>query len=140
MGANRVFFPQEALDQWLEEERITLEGETMTLIQEGQQFQLETAVRFLTEVAEGGDELQLVGKVKSIAQMGELEAEHCADSVVLGDNAYEVVEGFVGELVQADQDVAEAQGDSLANATRAAVGEADPRKTLDPLTRFFTEK
>jgi hypothetical protein len=28
-----------------------------------------------------------------------MNGEHCADSVVLGDSAYQVVEGFVGEVL-----------------------------------------
>src|SRR5687768_4081647 len=53
--ANRVFLPQDALDRWLTEGRVEVEGETMTLRPEGQSFKLKTAVRFMGEVAGGGD-------------------------------------------------------------------------------------
>lgn len=95
MSRARVFFSQEALEAWMAEGRAHVVGEVLFL--EGQPFQLESAVRFVSEVAGGGDEQDLVGRVKSLAQLGVLGGEHCAASVVLGDNAYEVVEGFLAE-------------------------------------------
>jgi hypothetical protein len=93
MTASRVFFPQEALESWMAESRAHVVGETLFL--EGQAFTLETAVRFLEEVAGGGDATRLVGRVKTLDQVAELGGEHCSDSVVLGDNAYQVIEGFL---------------------------------------------
>ena len=34
-------------------------------------------------------------------QVQALSGEHYADSVILGDNAYQVIEGFLGELMPA---------------------------------------
>ena len=135
MTANRVFFPQEALGAWLEEERIELDGEYMTLNPDGQRFKICSALRILSEVAEGSDPHGLVGKVKTLEAIGELGGEHYADSVLLGDNAYEVVEGFLGEPQH--DDAAQAAGHSLASATRAAMGEKTSSDDIDPLTRFF---
>jgi hypothetical protein len=97
MGVNRVFFPQEALDEWLEQGRITLVGDELTVHQEGRRFVLQGALRFVAEVADNQDPHDLVGRVKTLEQVQALEGEHCADSVILGDNAYQVVEGFLGE-------------------------------------------
>ena len=93
MSHARVFFPQEALEIWMAEGRAHVVDETLFL--EGQAFHLETALRFVTEVAGGGDELRLVGRVQTLEQVTSQGGEHCAASVVLGDNAYEVVEGFL---------------------------------------------
>lgn len=136
MGVNRVFLPQETLDAWLSEDRIDVDGDVMTLRPEGQRFRLKTAVRFLEEVAGGGDEPALVGKVKDLDQLGELGGEHCADSVLLGDNAYQVVEGFVGEPMFEEKPTA--TGSSLTAAAQAAVGESDRSSgEIDLLARFF---
>lgn len=136
MGVNRVFLPQEMLDSWLSEERVDVDGDVMTLRPEGQKFRLKTAVRFLEELADGGDEAALVGKVKDLEQLGELGGEHCADSVILGDNAYQVVEGFVGEP-QFDEEPA-GTGSSLASAAQAALGEEGaPSGEIDLIARFF---
>lgn len=97
MADNRVFLPQMAVDTWLEEGRVELDGEVMTLLPAGQEFKLESALRFIAEVAGEPDPHDLVGRVKSLPQVEALEGEHYSDSVIIGDNAYEVVEGFVGE-------------------------------------------
>ncbi len=132
MGKNRVFVSQETLDRWLDEGKIDVDGEEMTLNPEGQRFQLKTALHFVREVAGGGDGAGLVGKVKDLEQVVTLGGEHYADSVILGDDAYEVVEGFVGEPLHEV-----ASGNSLAAATRAAVGEGPGTGEIDLLARFF---
>jgi hypothetical protein len=54
---------------------------------------------------------------------------------VLGDNAYQVVEGFVGEPIWDEQRLS---GGSLAEATRMAAGdERPPSSEIDLLARFF---
>jgi len=135
MGVNRVFLPQEALDAWMEKGRIEVEGEEMQLQPDGQRFKLKTALHFMEELAGGGDEAQLVGKVKDLEQVVELGGEHAYDSVILGDNAYTVVEGFVGEPIVVEDPIA--SGDSLAAAAAAATGESNNDGEIDLLARFF---
>lgn len=139
MGVNRVFLPTDALDAWLEKGRIEVEGERMTLQPNGQKFQLKTGLHFVEELAGGGDELGLVGKVKDIDQVVALGGEHAYDSVVLGDNAYTVVEGFVGEPIFLEKSAPVVGGDSLAAAAAAAAGDANngEQGELDLLARFF---
>jgi hypothetical protein len=97
MGANRVFFPQQALDEWLEQGHIGLVGDELTIASNGRHVTLVGAIHFIAEVAGAEDRHELVGKVKSQEQVVALGGEHVADSVILGDNAYQVVEGFLGE-------------------------------------------
>lgn len=137
MGKNRVFLPQNALDEWLAGDRGAIEGDTLTLAQDGARFRVQTALRFLTELAGGGDGEKLVGKVKDLGQLRTLGAEHVSDSVILGDNAYQVVEGFVCEPL-VDESVT--TGDSLVGAARAATGEGPPSGELDLLARFFLQQ
>ena len=135
MGVNRVFFPQEALDAWLAEERVSLEDDLLTLLDRGQRFKIEGAVRIVAEVADGGDTPGLVGKVKTVPQLEALEAEHASGSLVLGDNAYEVVEGFVGLPLESAEPLP--TGSDLASATRAAVGDSNGRDSMEALSRFL---
>ena len=137
MGKNRVFLPQDALDGWLADDRGVIDGDTLTLKPDGARFRVQTAVRFLTELAGGGDEASLVGKVKDLEQLGALGAEHVSDSVILGDNAYQVVEGFVCEPL-AEESVT--TGDSLVGAAQAATGEGPPSGELDLLARFLLQQ
>ncbi|MFO0557610.1 MAG: hypothetical protein U0269_06295 [Polyangiales bacterium] len=95
----RLFLSQEALDVWLSEGRAKVDGEELTDTQTGHKFRLITGVRFVSEVTGAPDTAQLVGKVKDAEQLEALKAELMSGSVVLGDNAYEVQEGFVGAPV-----------------------------------------
>jgi hypothetical protein len=101
MSSNRVFFPQQALDRWLEQGRVSLVDDELTITEAGRRFRLTGALHFTAEVGGVEDGLGLVGKVKSLEQLRELNGEHYADSVVLGDNAYQVIEGFLGEPIPA---------------------------------------
>jgi hypothetical protein len=145
MQKSRVFVSQETLDRWLSEERVEVDGDVMTLLPERRRFSLATAVHFLREVAEGGDEMSLVGKVKDIDQVLGFGGDYSSGSVVLGDNAYEVVDGFLGAPIvdaRAANDTASdgvPAGSSLAAATAAALGDASPPSgEFDLLSHFFT--
>jgi hypothetical protein len=99
MRQNRLFFPQEALDEWLEHGRVLLVGDELTTTPEGRRLRVESALRFVAEVGGGADPHRLLGKVKTQEQVQTLGGEHCADSVIIGDCAYQVVVGFLGELL-----------------------------------------
>ncbi len=93
---NRVFFPQVALDEWLVEDRVDLKNDELTIKSEGRKYRIIEALRVLREVRGTPDHHELLGKVKSKAFLGELGAEILETSMILGDNAYDVVQGFVG--------------------------------------------
>jgi hypothetical protein len=96
---NRVFFPQGALDEWLAEDRVDLRQDELCIKAEGRRYRIIEAIRIVREVTGGPDSNELVGKVKSLAFLGELGAEILENSMILGDNAYDVVPGFVGAPV-----------------------------------------
>ena len=104
MPANRAFFSQAAVDRWLAEGQAALEGEVLGLLPVGPSFQLSSAVLFGAEVAAGNDGPGLSGKVKALTDVAALAGEHAPGSVVIGDYAYEVVDGFLGELLAGDFD------------------------------------
>ena len=99
MAPNRVFFPQRALDQWLAEAKIDLSARELVIKAENRRYQVVEAVRILQEVSGTEDLFDLVGKVKSVNYLTELGAELLETSMVLGENAYEVVPGFLGSPV-----------------------------------------
>ncbi|MBK6580543.1 MAG: hypothetical protein IPG17_31170 [Sandaracinaceae bacterium] len=139
MAEHRMFVSQATLDQWLGDDAVDVDGDVMAIRRLGHRFQLNTAFHFLSEVAEGGDSSELVGKVKTLDQVVALGGEHCAGSVILGDNAYEVVEGFLGlPIPNDDAGSASLGGANLAAATRAAAGDGNPpSQELDLLAQFF---
>jgi hypothetical protein len=99
MGQNRVFFPQALLDTWIADDRVDLTGEELLLKDEGRKFKISEAVHVLREVAGAGDAPGMVGKVKTRAQLSALNAEILEGSMIIGDDAYDVVPGFIGEPI-----------------------------------------
>ncbi len=93
---NRVFFPQIALDEWLTESRAELRNDELQVKAENRKYRIIEGIRVLREVSGSADSHELVGKVKSKAFLVELGAEILEGSMILGDNAYDVVPGFVG--------------------------------------------
>lgn len=93
---NRVFFPQAALDEWLGEDRIDLLQDVLHLKDQGRRYRIIEAVRVLREVSGSDDPHELLGRVRTRAFLIELGAELLENSMIMGDNAYDVVQGFVG--------------------------------------------
>ena len=91
---NRFFFPQQALDEWIVDGRIELANGELTIVSEGRVYRVAEAVRVLGEVTGAEDANELVGRVKSLAFLQELGAELLEGSMLIGDNAYDVVPGF----------------------------------------------
>ncbi|MCB9597191.1 MAG: hypothetical protein H6719_30990 [Sandaracinaceae bacterium] len=137
MGPNRLFVPQGMLDLWLSEDRVEVEGDVMVTRPENQRFVLTTAILIKEEVTGTPDEHGLIGKVQDLEQLASLGAEHYADSVILGDNAYQCVEGFAGTPVPTETMVT---ASSLDAAAKAAVGERTSSGELDLLARFLRAK
>ncbi len=121
---NRVFFPQAALDAWIAEERVDLRNDELTIKSENRKYRIIEAVRILREVTGLPDINELVGKVKSRAFLTELGAELLEGSVILGDNAYDAVPGFVGAPVGSFADHRKATPPS-SSVTRAIANDED---------------
>lgn len=96
MKPNRVFFPQNSLDHWVGESRVELVGNELIIKAENRRYRVVEAVRVLSEVTGTPDPHEIVGKVKSVPFLSELGAEILGSSMVVGENAYEIVPGFMG--------------------------------------------
>jgi hypothetical protein len=99
MAKNRVFFPVAVLDLWIGEGKVELTAEELTIKGEDRRYRILEAARVVAEVTGSPDPHELVGKVKTRQFLIELGAELLETSMVLGDNAYEVVPGFLGSPV-----------------------------------------
>lgn len=123
MGQNRVFFPQEALDRWLSEGRVEVLGSELIIPNERRRYRLVEAVRVVSEEFGRADPDELVGKVKTMLFLSELGAELLGDSMVLGENAYRVVAGWLGTPVGTlEQHRAERQGLGVSRPSRPPHG------------------
>ncbi|NLE48756.1 MAG: hypothetical protein GX614_10165 [Sandaracinaceae bacterium] len=125
-----IFVSQETIDRWLTEDRIDVEGERITLKPYGLAVELVPAVHLVQEVAGGGDEKAWLGKVKSIQEIEGEGGEHDPGSVILGESAYEVVEGFIGRL-------AGSTDPGLAESARRTLSQITPKDGLEALARHL---
>jgi hypothetical protein len=95
---NKLFFSNRILDSLVEEGRITLENNILTLLdREKPSFELEPAYRFLKTADNGPDPYNLVGRIKYEKEIKAMHAELYLNSVLYRETAYEVEPGFIGE-------------------------------------------
>ena len=94
--ADYLFVPQSVLDKWSEQGRIAVEGNVLTILGENKDFSLTSAVRFMKMEA-GDDTAGLLQKVKTTDALKQMGAEHYMESVILGEVAYQVQQGFLAD-------------------------------------------
>jgi hypothetical protein len=143
MADNRLFLSQSVLDRWLGDGSVEVDGEVMTTLPDRRGFSLKTAVLFRSELTGAGDAPDLIGRVKDLEQLAALGGDYSAGSVILGDLAYEVAEGFVGEPLPDRPGVPRRSPSGphdLAAAMQRATGERDPTSEVDLLARLFLER
>jgi hypothetical protein len=132
---NRVFFPQSALDQWLVDGTVDLRGTELTIVAEGRRYKLAEAVRVVREVSGAEDAQELVGRVRPKSVLEEKGAEILETSMIVGENAYDVVPGWLGTPVGTfDEHVASTERAQARAVTPAA---QEPRSDEDLLATFL---
>jgi len=94
---SRLFISVERLDAWTGEGRASLTGDRMTLTELGRSFSMTPAVCFVSVSGADEDPNDLIGRVKSKEALNAMGAEQLSSSVIYGDVAYDVVDGFIGE-------------------------------------------
>jgi hypothetical protein len=95
--ADYLFVPQTALDKWSEQGRVRVDGKVLTLLDStNKSFQLTSAVRFL-KLEAGEDKAKLLNKVKTTEALKQMGAEVVMHSVLLGETAYQVQQGFLAD-------------------------------------------
>jgi hypothetical protein len=97
----RLFISQDRMDNWTVEDRIKVDGDVMTLQGDGRAFKIVPAVRFMKVAGGDPDAHGLLGKVKTVEYLLQQGGEHYHDSVILGDVAYDVQNGFMGAPIPA---------------------------------------
>ena len=94
----KLFLPQTQLEEWALGDKADLkDGKLVVMAEGGATFPAVPAVHFV-QLVSGEDTHKLVAKVKTEAQLQSLGAEQMADSVILGESAYEVVPGYLTEV------------------------------------------
>ncbi len=93
---NRIFFPLDSVEEWANEGKVEVSGTELVVVADARRYRLEDAAHVLREVSGTDCPRGLPGKVKSKAVLEEWGAELYDTSMVLGDNAYDVVQGWMG--------------------------------------------
>ncbi len=113
----KLFLPQKTLEEWVVAETADLRDGKLVIAENNAAYPAVPAVHF-QKVVSGVDEKRLVARVKTEDQLRALGAEHMSDSVLLGDTAYEVAEGFITEVAsqapKAEKSKPAAEADMLA--------------------------
>ena len=129
----RLFISQERIDYWTSVDKVNVEGDRMVLPAFGTTFKLVSAVHFVRAVDDGDggatDVLELVGRVKTEEQLRRMGAELVANSVLVGDLAYECETGFVGEVLEAG--AAGVEGQAADKVVARQLRQADLRQLSD---------
>jgi hypothetical protein len=137
MGANRLFWPQDVMDQLTVDEKATIDEDVLSLADDKLSYRVRQAVHFVADVGDGSDPHKLVGRVKELEKLEELGAEHYMDSVLIDDSAYKVVEGFAGEALV---DVAgDGKGEDITGAVAAQAGGEGEGEDRELLAKFLLD-
>jgi len=123
--ADYLFVPQSVLDKWSEQGRIEVDGNVLTILGEQKSFALTPAVRFLKMEA-GEDNAGLLAKVKTTDALKQMGAEHYMESVILGESAYQVQQGFLADANALRRAAAASQAAAAAAKPAPAKGNAAP--------------
>lgn len=94
----KLFLPQKTLEEWALADKADVQEGKLIMKDEAGTHPVSSAVHF-NKLVSGEDTHGLLGRVKTTVQLATLNAEHFADSCIIGEAAYEVVEGFVTEVV-----------------------------------------
>jgi hypothetical protein len=121
----RLFLPQTQLEQWALEDKADVKDGVLVVTGEEGVYPVTPAVH-IVQLVTGEDSNGLVTKVKTEEQLKSLGAEQMADSVLLGDTAYEVVPGYVAEVSLSPSD--------------AASADSEPGSEADLLAAFLLNK
>ncbi|MBW2699500.1 MAG: hypothetical protein JRF33_01665 [Deltaproteobacteria bacterium] len=132
--ARHLFISQETITKWMDQDKIDFDGNVMTVKADGRRFSLLEAVRFVRVEGDEEDVSGLLGKVKTDEQLVSIGAERYRDSVISGDVAYKVQEGFIGEIFMHEEDDAKPEvavaPAPVAPAPVPAVSANDPANDL----------
>lgn len=100
----RIFVSSTLVDRWLAEGRARLDGDVLCIeAPESRAFlHLDPAVHFECVDGPHPDKHELVGAIRSAADLGSMGAEHFDTSVVYREEAYTVQPGFTAVPMEAD--------------------------------------
>ncbi len=102
--SEKLFFSQDILDAWCEEEKVQVDGEVLTINRTPpSKFQLIPAYRIIKVAGGGEDPNKWVNKVKTRKELEEAGADVYMNSVLVGETAYDTEYGYLAEPMKAEK-------------------------------------
>ena len=138
--ARTYFVSQKQLDKWLDSGTAELGTDTMSFRLDRQyQVRMSPAMYFVRIVSSPNDTRKMTGKVLELDALKKMGAESLGGSIVLGDDAYDVEEGFLlREAAQASSKPPEppAAKPPKHESARSPVVVNDPSDDVEMLAAF----
>jgi hypothetical protein len=102
----KIFIPQQKLEDWVNGGKITFSDNVITTLTGNKlKYKLVPAYKFLKLTSGNKDELKLLGLIKSQDDLKHLKPDIFLDSIIIGDLAYEVETGYIGNLTLDDEEM-----------------------------------
>jgi len=102
----KIFIPQQKLEDWVNGRKVTFSDNVITTLSGKKvSYKLVPAYKFLKLTSGNNDEPKLLGTVKSQDDLKHLKPDIFLDSIIIGDLAYEVETGYIGNLTLDDEEM-----------------------------------
>lgn len=102
----KIFIPQEKLETWVQEGKITISDNVITTLSGKElSYKLIPAFKFLKLTSGDSDSERLLGTVKTKEDIKHLRPDIFMDSIIIDNNAYEVEMGYIGNLTGDEKDL-----------------------------------
>jgi len=98
----KLFLPQTTLEEWAIDDKADLVDGQLAVKETNSRHPVTPAVHFVTLVS-GDDSHRLVGRVKTTTQVEAVGGELAGESCLVGDTAYEIVNGYITEVLPPGQ-------------------------------------
>jgi len=101
----KIFIPQEKLEAWVSEGKMSFSDNVVTTLSgEKASYKLIPAYKFLKLTSGSEDAPDLLGTVKTKDELRDFNPDIFLDSIIIGDLAYEVETGYIGNLEDTKED------------------------------------
>lgn len=102
----KIFIPQEKLEAWVQEGKISISDNVITTLAGNKiSYKLIPAFKFLRLTSGDSDSENLIGAVKTKDDIKHLKPDIFMDSIIIGNTAYEVEMGYIGNLTVDEKDL-----------------------------------
>lgn len=101
----KIFLPQDKLETWVNDGKISFSDNVITTLSGKKvKYKLVPAYKFLKLTSGEKDESNLLGTVKTKDDIKYLKPDIFMDSIIIGEMAYEVETGYIGNLKLDDEE------------------------------------